>query len=191
MPARVSDLARADDIIAALETTVLQFRTLSDAERAVALCWLLHLLGDLHQPLHTTQLIAPGYLAAGDRGGNEIGVRNRSVAARDLHALWDGAAGSSRDWRDLSDLISGLGPVERREGVIDFRAWALESRALAGTAVYTESLRASVAAQSMRDRAPRFVPDRRYLDGMRNHARGQLKLAARRGVRVLGMLAGD
>jgi hypothetical protein len=47
----------------------------SDPERkAVALAWLFHLVGDIHQPLHTPQLFTVDY-PQGDRGGNEICAR--------------------------------------------------------------------------------------------------------------------
>jgi S1/P1 Nuclease len=42
--------------------------------RAIALAWLFHLVGDIHQPLHTAQLFTVEY-PQGDRGGNEICVR--------------------------------------------------------------------------------------------------------------------
>jgi S1/P1 Nuclease len=38
--------------------------------KAIALAWLFHLVGDIHQPLHTTQLFTVEY-PKGDRGGNE------------------------------------------------------------------------------------------------------------------------
>jgi hypothetical protein len=44
------------------------------ARKAIALAWLFHLVGDIHQPLHTAQLFTVDYLQ-GDRGGNEICVR--------------------------------------------------------------------------------------------------------------------
>jgi S1/P1 Nuclease len=47
----------------------------NDLERkAIALAWLFHLVGDVHQPLHTAQLFTAEY-PNGDRGGNEICVR--------------------------------------------------------------------------------------------------------------------
>jgi hypothetical protein len=42
--------------------------------RAIALAWLFHLVGDIHQPLHTAQLFIVDYPQR-DRGGNEICVR--------------------------------------------------------------------------------------------------------------------
>ena len=35
--------------------------------RAIALAWLFHLVGDIHQPLHTAQLFTAEY-SRGDRG---------------------------------------------------------------------------------------------------------------------------
>lgn len=57
----------------------------SDAERLVALKWVVHLVGDLHQPLHATE-------RNHDKGGNLMKVsyfnRNRG-GHENLHALWD------------------------------------------------------------------------------------------------------
>ena len=53
-------------------------------------CWLFHLVGDVHQPLHTVSLFKTKY-PDGDRGGNLVFVRaKRSGAILDLHQLWDG-----------------------------------------------------------------------------------------------------
>ena len=58
--------------------------------RAVALAWLFHLVGDIHQPLHTAQLFTVEY-PQGDRGGNEICVRVMQTGQpMDLHRFWDG-----------------------------------------------------------------------------------------------------
>jgi hypothetical protein len=68
----------------------------SDSERkAVALAWLFHLVGDIHQPLHTTQLFTVDY-PQGDRGGNEICVRvTQTGQPMDLHRFWDRVITSS------------------------------------------------------------------------------------------------
>lgn len=52
----------------------------SDAKRLVALKYLIHLVGDVHQPLHS------GY--PDDKGGNKYQVRF-SGRGTNLHALWD------------------------------------------------------------------------------------------------------
>ena len=60
----------------------------SPAEKAVALCWLFHLVGDVHQPLHTVALFTPAY-PEGDRGGNLAFARVRAGGAiLNLHQLW-------------------------------------------------------------------------------------------------------
>jgi hypothetical protein len=47
----------------------------TDPERkAIALAWLFHLVGDIHQPLHAVQLFTVDY-PNGDRDGNQICVR--------------------------------------------------------------------------------------------------------------------
>lgn len=55
------------------------------ADRAVDLAWILHLVGDIHQPLHTGSRVTEA-MPRGDRGGN--GVR---VGSTNLHAVWDDA----------------------------------------------------------------------------------------------------
>ena len=44
------------------------------SQRAIALTWLFHLTGDIHQPLHSTQIFTTDY-PNGDRGGNLVCVR--------------------------------------------------------------------------------------------------------------------
>jgi hypothetical protein len=52
---------------------------ISADERLIALKFLIHLVGDLHQPLHVSD--------NHDRGGNDVKVVG--VKARSLHAFWD------------------------------------------------------------------------------------------------------
>ena len=60
------------------------------AKRAIALAWLFHLIGDIHQPLHTITLFTQEY-PNGDRGGNRVCVRViTDRPALPLHRLWDG-----------------------------------------------------------------------------------------------------
>ena len=68
----------------------------SPSERAVALAWYLHLMGDLHQPLHCATWISPEY-PKGDRGGNEVAIQPRSAAVK-LHAFWDDALGTGETY---------------------------------------------------------------------------------------------
>ena len=63
------------NILTAMAENASVVKTAKDPERkAIALTWLFHLVGDIHQPLHTAQLFTVEY-PKGDRGGNEICVR--------------------------------------------------------------------------------------------------------------------
>ena len=64
----------------------------TEAQKAIALCWLFHLVDDLHQPLHVISMMTPE-LPDGDRGGNLIFVRpSPDKPPMRLHAFWDNAA---------------------------------------------------------------------------------------------------
>jgi hypothetical protein len=72
-------------------------------EKAVSLCWLLHLLGDIHQPLHCVTLVSAELpLPDGDRGGNFIFLAT-PAGHLSLHAYWDGLLGSV-DMANFSSL---------------------------------------------------------------------------------------
>ena len=54
------------------------------AQRAVAVAWLAHLVGDLHQPLHASARVTETE-PEGDRGGNLFRLEERHT----LHGYWD------------------------------------------------------------------------------------------------------
>src|SRR5437867_10194609 len=62
-------------------------------ERAVYLSWLIHLIGDLHQPLHCASLMNETY-PAGDKGGNDFYIKPATKGIK-LHSVWDGLLGTS------------------------------------------------------------------------------------------------
>ena len=65
--------------------------------RAVRMCWLFHLIGDIHQPLHVATLVDERIhgLQFGDEGGNKLAIRiNHTSAPRNLHATWDDLLGT-------------------------------------------------------------------------------------------------
>lgn len=63
-----------------MQLAVLNDRAKPLAERAGALKFVVHLVGDVHQPLHTGR--------AEDQGGNRIKVTFRGKETN-LHSLWD------------------------------------------------------------------------------------------------------
>ena len=67
----------------------------SAESRAVNLCWVLHLTGDLHQPLHAATIVTPQKPHGDELGGSYfvIGPEGRKV---NLHVFWDDLAGINR-----------------------------------------------------------------------------------------------
>ncbi|MFI5345923.1 MAG: S1/P1 nuclease [Elusimicrobiota bacterium] len=86
-----------DQIRAALKTLQDSSPTLAANDKQVALMFLVHFVGDVHQPLHCANEIVNG---VNDRGGNLKKVAYNGVAspggfALNLHALWDHQINSS------------------------------------------------------------------------------------------------
>jgi len=106
-------------------------------KRAIALCWLIHLVGDIHQPLHTSSLFSNQF-PKGDRGGNLFWIKPKGAVK--LHSYWDGLLGRSTKVQNVlneaslikanhpytSELTTGLEPV----------SWSKESFKLARETVY-------------------------------------------------------
>ena len=165
--------------------------SMRDADRALALSWILHLIGDLHQPLHTTALFAVPAFTHGDRGGNDILV----VGGSNLHALWDGALGDERRLPQVDAQARDLGRATATESAkalqgdlqLNFRSWAKHGRYLASKIVYSPDVRAMLAAASP-SQPPRVVVDDRYRDAMSAAAERQIGLAGHRIVWVVEAL---
>ena len=68
----------------------LQSTSTKPQDRAVALAWVEHLVGDIHQPLHATSMYSVDHLN-GDKGGNDDAVRVEGGVIN-LHAFWDDPA---------------------------------------------------------------------------------------------------
>lgn len=105
--------------------------------RAVHLSWLIHLVGDIHQPLHCATLVTKAYPApVGDRGGNLFYVRPATKGVK-LHSVWDQSLGSAIDFKTQYDYATLLRSNDPRTALKELSqattpdAWSLESRAVA------------------------------------------------------------
>jgi hypothetical protein len=134
----------SENILTALAENERIAKTGSDAEsRGIALTWLFHLVGDVHQPMHTVQLFTTEY-PNGDRGGNEICIRptlNRN--AMNLHEFWDDVITSSANinrLRNRAPTMRNSSEFSRREltelANAEFDAWAKESFEIAVKIAY-------------------------------------------------------
>src|SRR5499433_1176253 len=119
-------------------------RNKSDPERkAIALAWLFHLVGDIHQPLHAVQLFTTDY-PNGDRGGNQICVRvTQAGQPMNLHRFWDGVITSSQNLTRLRNEATTLRSRQefQRSQLIElasteFGTWANESYEIATKFAY-------------------------------------------------------
>ncbi len=81
-----------------VETQIVRFRaTLASSKagpglKSYDLSWLIHLVGDVHQPLHATSRFTAD-LPHGDVGGNKVALCSPLPCRDELHAFWDDAIG--------------------------------------------------------------------------------------------------
>ena len=161
------------DVQNALQAMAFNRRKMSQGkpeEQAVALCWLLHVLGDLHQPLHTTAAFSvhaldPAGHPHGDAGGNAIHLAEHD----NLHALWDAAPDENPDpkfdpaepfdqrynrayaraVKQAETLLADKKLVaqgQRSEGEQDPQRWVCGGFKLAQEKVYTAEIRQQILA---------------------------------------------
>jgi hypothetical protein len=83
------------NVVRQLGVAIQKVKNGTQEDQAVYLCWLLHLGGDIHQPLHSTALFSEQF-PDGDRGGNlAYVVLHEGANKTKLHPMWDGLLGKS------------------------------------------------------------------------------------------------
>ena len=173
------------------ETTLLTTASASDQERAIALCWVEHLIGDVHQPLHDASLFSAAF-PKGDKGGNSESLAAGAVdgdplesAAHPhrLHALWDDLLGASLDPSEIQKIAAGLEtPAYGRKTFPQLKThkavhdWVLEGSALAQQVVYAHLTLPTAASDSPVEVS---LPTG-YLDAAHKTANQQVALAGLR-----------
>lgn len=139
------------DVLRAVEeiTSTLKAGGLEPAEEAVKLRMLIHLVGDMHCPMHLGRL--------NDLGGNRRAVRFFGRPTN-LHSVWDtdlpeaGHRWSYSEWAEQVDRLPKS--EQRREEAGTPEAWARETHALC-TEVYDASPQ---GAEISYDYVARFTP---------------------------------
>ena len=113
--------------------------------RALALCWIFHLLGDIHQPLHSSALFNERRFPKGDMGGNAITVKGIGV----LHVAWDRSTymESNKGWEfdQHAAFVQELVKAHKKVGELaqkdeEFEDWLNESHELAMMVGYPKEL---------------------------------------------------
>jgi hypothetical protein len=143
--------------------------TKSPSDRALALCWLGHLVGDGHQPCHAGSLYAAVAFPRGDRGGNSVST----VQSENLHALWDGLLGpgysETSENRRFASIINDdelMARGEKAAAKKDPLDWLEESRLASTKVVYTNEILAPVRAvvEGRTDSVPSIRVSPEYLE---------------------------
>ena len=83
------------------------------ADRALAICWLAHLVADAHQPCHAGSLYSPKAFPNGDRGANLIPIKGQGDI-RNLHAFWDSLLGAKATPESVEKRVAVEGKRKNR-----------------------------------------------------------------------------
>jgi hypothetical protein len=109
----------------------------ADPLKSYDLVWLLHLVGDVHQPLHASTRVSMAF-PKGDLGGNEVTfcTATSTKCESELHAFWDNILGTGKI--DSADKFAATikPPRVTKKDIADTQAWVDKSFQLARTAVY-------------------------------------------------------
>ncbi len=167
------------NIVQALKGNLLVWRdaTAADAHRAVAFCWILHLTGDLHQPLHNVALFSRTWFPQGDRGGNNIAIRRKDDVTN-LHTVWDG----------LPNRFDDLSPDENTKALLSkdvaqiqsIDAWASQYHKIAMEYAYTEEVTRNLLHQVSNGQDPEISLTAEYIANASQVARPQIIIAGHR-----------
>ena len=165
-----------------------------DADRAIAICWIAHLVADAHQPCHAGSLYAESLYPEGDRGANSI----KTKQGKNMHALWDGLLGPRYNTGDVmrrvaeiegnSSLQIAAESAVSRPGGKECETWLWESRELATRYVYAQPVfePISVAVRSASSELPEIDLPEIYLKDAGTIARTRAAEAGKRLANVLG-----
>ena len=120
-----SQIARAQRMVAD--------RELPTRDRLMALAFLVHFVGDIHQPLHAVE-------HDGDQGGNKVKASYGAIPHTNLHSIWDGLLADraiSTPPPGADGLLSEISPEQRVElAKGSVQDWGRESWELAKAKVY-------------------------------------------------------
>lgn len=181
----------------------LKTKTAAAEDRAVAACWVFHLVGDIHQPMHNVSYFSsdPAFMR-GDLGGNKFGIMADGRRWR-LHAFWDDLLGLDADYADdssnhqanlhnqavkialkLRSLPMTDADKDKLKTNTTFESWSREGFELARTVVYQKSDGSGILkpVEVKADRVPDDVEEvgKQYIETARATAQRQAVLAGKR-----------
>jgi hypothetical protein len=155
--------------------------TAPNEEKASAIAWLAHLIGDLHQPLHATARVIGGDRDKGDQGGNLFSLTSKGAKDKlNLHSFWDGILEQTQpntgdlcdaDYlKPIVDLIMAEYPYSKLQPRLaddKYEVWEQESVTIATHEVYKGLKRYEMPSESYKAKAANIAHERLALAGYR------------------------
>jgi hypothetical protein len=167
------------DVVKAIRADIIALHTTTEtqANKATALRYLIHFVGDIHQPLHASTAVYSGDLN-GDSGGNGFALTG---PYSNLHSLWDAGGGFFPDSlsRPLSttskntintkvSTIEASYPYSAGAAVIpDPMDWAKDGQSVAQTVSYVGVTRNTTPSASYLNTTQATTQQRAALGGHR------------------------
>ena len=168
----------AEERINSIVNNLKQGGTGSAAGDAKMIAYLFHLVGDIHQPLHSTSRYFPANMG-GDLGGNSFLINHPK---KNLHSFWD-AAGGFFNFQDVRRPLTRAG----RQTLSDFadkateeypssspewkdlsvKQWVAESHDLAVSAAYKGIRQGAKPSRAYQERAQGVAGRRLAMAGYR------------------------
>lgn len=173
----------------------------SEQAKAYDLAWLLHLVGDLHQPLHAVDGVSEA-CPKGDEGGNSVSIHGVTHGERELHAYWDDVLGKSarsdrhthrprldKDLATANQIIVSVHRVRLCADAddLDPAAWAVESYKMAKQDAYDIALQPVPGKRRTPESA---TLDAHYLQTATRDAKERVRAAGHRLALVLEAVLG-
>jgi hypothetical protein len=141
-----------------------------DLLKSYDLVWILHMVGDIHQPLHCAERVSKA-APRGDAGGNSVVV---SGPDKELHAVWDDAVGLG-DTQNFMTAVTVGQSLPTADATLASDAneadWARESFALAKSSAYVAPVGPGLGP---------FTLDAAYTANTRQIAKQRIALASAR-----------
>ncbi|HSF69632.1 MAG TPA: S1/P1 nuclease [Nitrospira sp.] len=149
----------------ALFRSTLKSANSSNALKSYDLVWLIHLVADVHQPLHAISRFDAAH-PDGDAGGNGVLVCRPPCQTQErLHAFWDHILGVNTDHVTAIDNANQLSPADPElASIADEDVWIRESFEAAQTHVYVSPIEVGDGPYEVTDS---YVSAARELAGQR------------------------
>jgi len=179
-----TDLPKQQNVIKALEHYVEVLKTSIDTnEQAEALRFVIHFVGDIHQPLHCASRVDSAH-PEGDLGGNKLIIKVGGANVN-LHSYWDNGLNTfPRSGPAPNFMPPALGtippavslalngnpdtdPSLKLDEPFNFALWAKESGDRAQDSAYADIANGQTPTQQYRDRGVKLVRKRVAFAGYR------------------------